>query len=64
MRGYPKDWETKVRPRILRRDKYTCSICHKVYGERYKSYLRVHHITPLSRGGVNADRNLQVVCYL
>lgn len=47
-----------LRARIIARDGLTCGIC----GEQIldQSELEIDHITPVCRGGRNADENLQV----
>jgi 5-methylcytosine-specific restriction protein A len=52
----PEDWESKIQPRILKRDHFKCKIawpgCQVVATE-------VDHIL---RGDNHADENLQAVC--
>lgn len=50
-----------ARKSVLQRDQYTCKGCglFSPSGEN----LTIDHMTPKSRGGVNAQWNLQVLCY-
>lgn len=49
-----------VRKDVLRRDKYTCSICKQRLKKRY---LDVDHIIPLQMGGQLFDKlNLRTLC--
>jgi len=55
-----RGWKlTKARERIARRDDYTCQICGRVTA---LDRGELDHIVPLSRGGSNADVNLQWLC--
>lgn len=44
----------KTRARILKRDRYICQLCGKPGADS------VDHIQPVSRGGTDADANLQL----
>lgn len=55
---YPDDWEDR-RNRVLIRDKYTCKRCKKVYGKRWKMYLRAHH----KKGRSHSLENLETICW-
>jgi 5-methylcytosine-specific restriction endonuclease McrA len=49
-----------VRKDVLRRDKYTCSICRK---RLRKAQLDVDHIIPVQMGGALFDKaNLRTLC--
>jgi 5-methylcytosine-specific restriction protein A len=49
-----------VRKDVLRRDKYTCSICKKRFR---KAFLDVDHIIPVKMGGQLFDKkNLRTLC--
>jgi 5-methylcytosine-specific restriction endonuclease McrA len=48
-----------LRWRIFARDSYTCQQCGAAGG---KAELTIDHITPVSRGGTNAETNLQTLC--
>ncbi len=49
-----------VRKDVLRRDRYTCSICKKRFR---KKYLDVDHIIPVTIGGQLFDKkNLRTLC--
>jgi 5-methylcytosine-specific restriction endonuclease McrA len=55
-------WRKCVRPRILRRDLFTCRQCGRIEGDT--SLLVVDHIKP-HRGDANlfwAEANMQVLC--
>lgn len=50
-------WLQARNARIKVRDQYTCQACKRVTAD-----LEIDHITPLSRGGSDADDNLQALC--
>ena len=52
-----------LREKILQRDNFTCKFC-KVsrYNERHL-LLEVDHITPISKGGITIEENLQALCW-
>lgn len=47
----------ELRLRVLKRDNYTCQICH-----RNDVKLQVHHIVPGSKGGLDGLQNLRAIC--
>lgn len=55
---YGIDWDV-LRLTILDRDGYKCSESDGYCG----GPLQIHHIIPLSKGGVNREANLQTLCY-
>lgn len=55
-------WSKTVRPRILRRDRYTCQVCHVLYGPARLDWLDVDHIVERRDGGTDDPRNLQAIC--
>ena len=57
-----RDWKV-LREQILKRDKYTCKHCGRVF-EPFESYkLIVDHIKPIAIGGSEWDsHNLQTLC--
>ena len=55
-RAYRPSVSQKVRQRVFRRDGGQCQVC----GARRD--LEIDHIIPLSRGGSNTAKNLQVLC--
>lgn len=58
-RGYGWQWQ-KLRERILRRDNGLCQPC--LEAGRVSAASHVDHKTPKSRGGTDADENLQAIC--
>lgn len=50
----------KLRVDILTRDNYTCQMCG--VGRKDGAILEIDHIHPVSRGGTNDPKNLQVLC--
>lgn len=52
----PKGWETKTRPRILKRDGHTCQL---QYSGCTRHANQVDHIQP---GDDHSDTNLQAAC--
>jgi 5-methylcytosine-specific restriction endonuclease McrA len=53
--GYPENWNL-IRREVLKRDEYKCVLCSGTHS------LQVHHIIPISKGGINALSNLETVC--
>ena len=53
----------KLRESILKRDNYTCRICHNSTYKEPNLLLEVDHIIPVSRGGLTVGRNLQTLCW-
>ena len=53
----------KLRESILKRDNYTCCICHNSTYKEPNLLLEVDHIIPVSRGGLTVERNLQTLCW-
>lgn len=47
------------KPRLLRRDRFTCAYCGGVFAERE---LQCEHIVPASRGGATGWMNLVAAC--
>ncbi len=54
---------------VYARDKYTCQICKNKFDNKYNSVadpekngLTMHHIIPLSKGGVTTPSNLITYC--
>lgn len=59
----PPDWDTVTRPRILRRDGYSCQQEISFDGTKCGRYAyRVDHIVPAHLGGGHEDDNLQALC--
>gem|GEM_PF-2616141 len=55
VKGYPPDWEERQRS-CLTRDGYKCRICGKTKN------LHIHHIKPISFGGIHSLQNLITLC--
>ena len=59
---YGKDWRNQS-DTVKIRDKHTCGHCKRPRSKlKDGEYLEVHHIVPLSRGGVNSGLNLHTLC--
>lgn len=56
---YPPDWDAR-KEAVKQRDHYSCQDCGIEAGEG--KVLDVHHTTPLSEGGSNRLRNLELLC--
>ncbi len=56
---YPPDWDAR-KEAVKQRDHYTCQDCGVSAGEG--KVLDVHHTNPLSEGGSNRLRNLELLC--
>lgn len=52
---YPPDWD-KRRKKVAERDGEQCNDCRNL------TYLHLHHVVPLSRGGDNRLENLELLC--
>lgn len=59
-RGYGSAWSNRIRPGILRRDKYLCQPC--LQGGVLTDASQVDHIIPKSQGGTDSPDNLQSIC--
>lgn len=55
IRGYPLDWEERQK-KCLIRDGYKCRICRKT------KRLHIHHVKPISYGGIHSLQNLITLC--
>ncbi|MEW6681046.1 MAG: HNH endonuclease, partial [bacterium] len=55
VKGYPPDWEERQRNCLIR-DEYKCRICQG------KKRLHIHHIKPISFGGIHSLQNLITLC--
>ncbi|MEW6102648.1 MAG: HNH endonuclease [bacterium] len=55
-KGYPPDWKER-QSKCLERDGYKCRICGKT------KKLHIHHIMPISYGGIHSLQNLITLCY-
>jgi 5-methylcytosine-specific restriction enzyme A len=58
-RGYGTEWD-KLRPLILKRDKYQCQECRR--NGRYVPANNVDHVIPKAQGGTDNPDNLQTLC--
>lgn len=56
------EWQTRTRPRILARDRYTCQRCGTNLLTLPPRLRQVDHRIPVSKGGTDADTNLIAVC--
>ena len=62
-RGNEDEWFNITRPRILKRDDYTCRVCLSLECTgNDEAELIVHHIIMRSRGGTDDDNNLTTCC--
>lgn len=59
-RGYGAAW-TKLRLRILARDKHLCQPCIKATPKRIHTATHVDHIVPKAKGGTDDEINLQAI---
>ena len=57
----PQKASLKLRFQILERDNFTCQYCGKTPQDGIK--LEVDHITPISKGGTKAKKNLITACF-
>ncbi|MEW6007412.1 MAG: HNH endonuclease [bacterium] len=55
-KGYPPDWKER-QDKCLTRDGHKCRICGKT------TRLHIHHIMPISFGGIHSLQNLITLCY-
>lgn len=55
--GYPPDWEERQK-QCLARDGYKCRVCGKA------KMLHIHHVKPISYGGIHGLQNLITLCNL
>lgn len=56
-RGYGSRWR-RLRPHVLKRDRYMCRTCGAPVGESG----HVDHIKPRAQGGTDDESNLQTLC--
>lgn len=54
---------SKLREHIKERDNFTCKICGASIYREPNLLLEVDHITPLAKGGITAEDNLQTLCW-
>lgn len=57
---YGDNWKD-IAAQVKRRDEYTCQKCGRQFPP-FSSFLHVHHILELSRGGNNTPENLTTLC--
>lgn len=48
---------------LLLRDNFTCQICGSSWRNGDNVKLEIDHKYPRSKGGVNSENNLQVLCF-
>lgn len=58
----PKDWASRTRPRILRRDKHVCQWPLATGGTCGEPATDVDHKNPAYLGGTDDDDNLWALC--
>lgn len=54
---------TRLRNFIKERDNHTCRLCSVSLAQEPHLLLEVDHITPVSRGGLTTEENLQTLCW-
>lgn len=54
---------SSLREQIKRRDNYTCKFCGLSTFTEKNLLLEIDHITPLSKGGITSEGNLQTLCW-
>lgn len=54
---------SSLRKKILDRDNHTCQKCGNSIYQEPNLLLEIDHITPLSKGGMTSENNLQVLCW-
>lgn len=59
-RGYGWQWQSKIRPRIIARDKGLCQPCYRQ--GIITRFDDVDHITSKEKGGTDDDSNLECIC--
>ncbi len=55
VQGYPPDWAVR-KDRVRKRDDHVCRLCGSTDG------LHVHHVLPVSFGGIHSPQNLVTLC--
>lgn len=53
----------KLREFIKQRDRYTCQKCDLSIEDEPNLLLEIDHVTPLARGGLTQEANLQTLCW-
>ncbi|MFZ6771143.1 HNH endonuclease [Undibacterium sp. SXout7W] len=54
---------SNLREKIKNRDNFTCKICNLSVAEEKNLLLEIDHITPLAKGGMTSEENLQTLCW-
>lgn len=54
---------SSLREKIKNRDNFTCKICSLSVAEEKNLLLEIDHITPLAKGGITSEENLQTLCW-
>lgn len=54
---------SKLRAKIKQRDNYTCQKCGLSTNDEKNLLLEIDHITPIAKGGMSIEENLQTLCW-
>ena len=53
----------KLRNHIKERDDFTCKLCGNSTHREPNLLLEIDHITPIAKGGLTVEENLQTLCW-
>ena len=59
----PRSLGLALRYKVLCRDRFCCQICGRSPAKDFGVELHVDHILPWSKGGLNTEDNLRVLCF-